>query len=166
MHAATQKFFRIQHLHNDISIGHRWLVITETVANGSWDCAGAARPHLEEPAAVNMGDGAAACPDRMDVNHWHLQWVAMHDCLCRRFWPAFLDQRYIGRCAAHIEGDDVIGTDNAADFQCAYYARAGPRQDSPYGQGGRGFESNRATVRLGDVRRSGDAGITQPRGQL
>ncbi len=83
-HAAAEQDTRVQRLQHDVGVGDRRLRVAVAVADRPGIGPGRARPDLEQPAAVHVGDGAAARADRVDVEHRRLDRVAVHHRLARQ----------------------------------------------------------------------------------
>src|SRR5262249_6205942 len=124
----------------------------------------AARPDLEQSAAVDERDRAAAGTNCMDVKHWGLDRVAMDHRLPREPYLAPLQQRDISRGAAHIEGDDVFRAGKARYHLRADHTGARPRQPRTHWQTRRRLEIDHASIRLRQVRRRAHPERCQPLG--
>ena len=77
-HAAAEQMRRVQRLQHDVGVGHGRLVVAAVVADRAGIGAGAARPDLQQPAAIDIGDRAAAGADGVDVEHRRLDRIAVH----------------------------------------------------------------------------------------
>src|SRR5215469_822484 len=103
-HATAEQVCRVEGLQDDVGIGYGWLVISAVVAGRPRIGTGAARTDLEQSAAVHNRDRTTAGADRMDVEHWGFNRIAVDDRLPREPRLAPLQQRDIGGGAAHVEG--------------------------------------------------------------
>ena len=90
----------------------------------------------------------------------------MHFHLAGEFGPAVLDQRHVGRGAAHVEGDDVgRSRTSAADLHGAHHAGGGSREHRAHGLLARRRKRHDPTVRLGDVARAAQTCRIEPRAE-
>ena len=78
-HAPAEQMRRVERLQHDIGVGDGGLVVAAAVADRARIGAGAARPDLEQPAGIDIGDRAAAGADGVDVEHRRLDRIAVHD---------------------------------------------------------------------------------------
>jgi hypothetical protein len=70
-HAAAEEGLRSQPPQHHIGIGHRGLPPTATITGRTGVGAGRFRPHLQQPAGIDPGNGSAAGADGMHVHHGH-----------------------------------------------------------------------------------------------
>ena len=162
-HAAAEQIARVERLQHDIGVGDGRLGIAFAVADRTGIGAGAARTHLQEPATVDIGNRAAAGTDGMNVEHRRLDRVAVHDRFGGEPRLAGLQQRDVGRGAAHVEGDEVGQTGRAADGLRADHAGGRAGQHGAHRHVGGRLEADDAAVRLSEMRRDRHAERGQAR---
>ena len=114
--------------------------------------AGAFRADLQQAAAVDRGDRAAAGADGGDLDHRRADHHAEIDRgLRRQRGLAAGDQRHVERGAAEIAGDDVVLAAGARDGGGGDDAGGRTRQRGAHRQPARGRRRHHAAVRLHDV---------------
>ena len=124
LHATSEEVRRVQGLQDDVGVGDCRVVITAIVASRPRIGASTARPDLEQTATVDERDRAAAGADRVDVEHRSFDRIPVDDRFPGEPRLAALQQRDIGRCAAHIESDDVALAGKTRRDLCANHASA------------------------------------------
>ncbi|ERH11270.1 MAG: hypothetical protein J07HX64_03054 [halophilic archaeon J07HX64] len=85
------------------------LVATPAVTGWPGVGAGGAGSHTERTAGVDPRHRAAAGPDSLDVDHRNPDRVPADRRLGCSLDDSVPDETHVGRCSAHIEGDDTVG---------------------------------------------------------
>ena len=125
-----------------------------------------ARADLEQAAGVDVRDGPAARADGVDVEHRRLQRVAVDVHLAGELGLALLDQRDVGRRAAHVEGDEVRVAREDAGPEAAHDPGRGAGEHGAHGLRARHLEGHHAAVGGGDVAWRVDAGLVEARAEM
>ncbi len=128
LHFAAQEILRIEPAEQQIRIGDRRLAAAAAVGNRAGRRARALRADVQAFLRIDPRDGAAAGADFDDVDNRGLDREAFDVAVgvVHRVdrEASVLDQRALGRCPTHVEGNDVFeaelagvgaGADAAAD---------------------------------------------------
>ena len=143
---------------HDLGVRQRRPRIAAAVAGRSRHRAGAIRSDLQEPAAIDRGDRAAAGADGGDLHHRGADHQAEIDRgLGGERGPAAGHDRDVERGAAEIAGDDVVVAGGARDRGAGDDAGGRAGQRGAHRQPTRGFGRHHAAVRLHDVELPGEA---------
>src|SRR5205085_5821989 len=138
-------------------VRYRRLHVPQAIAHRPRNRSRAARADLEMATGIKPGDRAAAGPDRVDVEHWRLDGIALQVHLTGQPGTAALDQRHVGRGAAHIEGNDVVVAGEPGNVRGSNHAGAWTGENGAHRLALRHLERDHPSVTLGDVRRHADA---------
>ena len=115
-HASAQEEVGIEVAQQQVGVGDRRLLATETVTGGPGIGPGASGAHLEQTELVYVRDAAAPRADLDHVDHGRLdrQTAALLEAVDarglhhgRHVGPAALDQACLGGGAAHVERDHI-----------------------------------------------------------
>jgi len=106
-HAPAEKSVRPERAAHQMGVRHCRPVAAAPVAGRPRRRAGGVRADAQQAAVIDPGDGAAAGPDRHDVDHRRLHRQAVDAGHGGKLGPAVGDQRDIGAGAAHVERDQV-----------------------------------------------------------
>ena len=103
---------------HQIGVGDGRLRAAAAVADRAGIGAGAFRPDLDQAGRVDAGDRAAAGADRVHVDHRHVDRHRIFDLdLVGDGRLGVADQRDVGRGAAHVVGDEVVGNRRACRYR-------------------------------------------------
>ena len=169
-HLAAEKELRVEIAEHQIGIGHGRLVAALPVAGRARIGAGAVRPDLEQPEAVDPGDAAAAGADLDHLDHRHLdrQAAALLEAvlavdleICRDQGFAMLDQAGLGGGAAHVEREQARAVDQPAVVGGGERAGGRAGLDQAHGEAAGGLDVAHAAVRLHDEQGALDADRAQ-----
>ena len=171
-HAPAQEEVRVQVAQQQVGVGHRGFGTAEAVAGGPRVGAGAARSHLQEAQLVDPGDAAAPGADLDHVDDRSLDGQpaaplepvdpgGLH--ARRDVRLAVLDQAGLGGGAAHVEGDDVVVADPAAEMGAGQGAAGGPGLQEPDGEADRHLRRHQAAGGLGEVEPAPEAATFEGR---
>ena len=149
--APAEKVVGVQHPQDDVGIGDGGVLAAVVVADGAGVGAGAVGSHLERPHRIDARNGAAARAHGVDVEHGQADGPLADAALGGDHRAALVDQRHVATGAAHVEGDDVVDADLAADAQRRDDAPRGPGEHRGHRFAGRGLERRHAAVGLHDV---------------
>ena len=127
--ASTDKqLARRQSPQHQVGVGDGRLRAAAAVADRPRIGAGAFRPDLNETGRVDAGDRAAAGPDRVHVDHRHVDRHRIFDLdLVGDGRLGIADQGDVGRGAAHIVADEVAETGAPAGIGSGDDTRGRPR---------------------------------------
>jgi hypothetical protein len=101
---AAEEIIGIDASQDEIGVGDR-RVLAPAVTSRAGVGAGASGADAQRPAGIDMGDRAAACPDRMNVDYRKAD-REIPDRVFVRPADIPVDQGDIGRRAAHVEADE------------------------------------------------------------
>jgi hypothetical protein len=160
---------------DDVCVGDRWLDAAAPVAGRARVGARAARPDLEAASRIDPGDAAASRADLGDVDRRDSQQLtgaadqaasgghrAADLVLAATRDRAVLDQRRLGRRAAHVEGEQIADSELLPHPAGCHDARRRPRlerEDRPLLRVGGGHH---AAGRLHDLERPFDPDPSRP----
>ena len=106
-HVAAEQAARREPPEHEVRVGDSGLLATTAVAGRARLRARALRADLHQPVAVEPGDRAAACADRVDVERGEARRIALDPFVEGRAGRVVADQRDVRAGAAHVERDDV-----------------------------------------------------------
>ncbi len=112
-----------------VGVGHRRLLSAPAVTGRPGNGACAAGADAQGTTSVPPGDGPAACPDRVDVDHRYADREPGHVTAFRAARAATGDQADVGRRAAHVEGDRVPDSTLGSDALGRHDPRGGSREE-------------------------------------
>ena len=128
----------------------------------------------ERATRVNSNEAAAARPDLRDIDCGNAHVIATTfqkprpevDArpdveLSDPVVEAAFDHRRLGRCSAHVEGEDVLVAELPGDLRRADDAGGRPGFDDVHGACGGGIDPHGPAVRLHDPERTGDLEAAQ-----
>ncbi len=158
-HAAAQEGIRLQAPQHQVGVGHRGLVPAQPVTRRAGPGTGRLRPDLQQPAAVDPGNGTTARPDGVHVDHRHGHRPGADVALGGQADLA-VDQRHVGGGAAHIKGEQAHVADLPPDEARAHQAAGGTGQQQVYGlaPGQVGAHRSAGALHDGDRRRRQSTG--------
>ena len=127
-HRAAEEVVAVEPAEHHVGIGHGRLDAAVSVGGGAGDRARALGTDPEPSAPIDAGDGAAAGPDRVDIDHRHEDRVPGDPRIARGRLreTAFVDDADVGRGAAHVEGDELVPPGELARPSAAEYPGRGP----------------------------------------
>ena len=103
---AAEEIIRIEIAADEVGVGDGRPRAAAAVAGRARIGAGALRPDVEEAAAVDPGDRAAAGGDRRHVERGHVDLAARDHAFGRLQRRAAFDEGDVGAGAAHVERDE------------------------------------------------------------
>ena len=109
-HAAAEQAARREAPEHEIRVGDSGLLATTAVTGRTRLRARALRADLHQPVAVEPGDRAAACADRIDVERGDARRIPLDPFVEGRAGRIAADQRDVRAGAAHVERDDIRNT--------------------------------------------------------
>src|SRR5947209_10928486 len=127
---ATQKILRAQTAEQQVGIGDCRLsafAVTDRARIGSSGFG----TDAQGSAGIDAGQRPSACADGVNVEHRHTNRQSGYISF-RSNEEATFEQRYISRCPAHVEGNDVLETGGAPHFQCSDGAPGGARKNGTH----------------------------------
>ena len=143
---------------HDIGVGHGRPVAAEAVADRARIGARRFGADLEQAAAIDPGDRAAARADGRDLDHRRAHDQAEIDRgLRRQRVPAVGDQRHVEAGPAHVAGDDVGEARAARDMRGRDDAGRRTRQGRADRQMARDLGGHDAAIRLHDQELAAEA---------
>ena len=149
---------RIDATENELRIRERGAGVAMAVAGWPRHRACAFRPDLEQPAAIDAGKRAAACPDGRDLDHGGANDNAEIDGRLRRdsCFPVGDDGNIEGG-TAEIAGDDVRETGGFRDGRRRDHSCRRSGERGAYGKPPRARRGHHAAVRLHDMQPAAEA---------
>ena len=109
---------RVEPPEHQIGVGDGRLGAAAAVADRAGIGAGAFRADLDQAGGIDAGDRAAAGADRVHLDHRHVDRHRIFDLdLVGDGRLGIADQRDIGRGAAHVVGDEVVGSRRAVRYR-------------------------------------------------
>ena len=147
-----------------IGIGDGGLRPPPGVAGRAWHRAGAAGAHIQGAVRLDPGDGAAAGPNRVNIELRHLKGKGVNPVVVRHPWGELADKRDVGARPAHVERDDILEAGELGYPQRAGYPADRTREKGPRAAVGGVGERHRAAVGAHDRHRRGDP--ASPKGRL
>ena len=149
---AAERTLRIDAAEHDLRVGQGRPRVALAVAGRPRHRAGAFRADLQQPAAIDPGDRAAARADRGDLDHRGADHEAELDRGLRRDRRlAVRDQRDVERGAAEIAGDEIVEAGGAGERRARDHAGRRAGQRGAHRKPARGRGRHDAAVRLHDV---------------
>ena len=129
-HRAPEEVVAIEPSQHHVGIGDRRLGAAVPVGGRAGRRACALGAYPERPAPVDPGDGAAAGPDGVDVDHRHEHRISGDPGIARgRLGEAALvDDADVGRGTAHVEGDELAAPGELARPSPAEHPGRRPRE--------------------------------------
>ena len=132
---AADRPLRIDAAEHDLGVGQRRPGVALAVAHRPRHRAGALRADLQQAAAVDRGDRAAAGADRRDLDHRRADDEAEVDGGLRRERSlAAGDHRNIERRAAEVAGDEVVEARGLGDGGARDHAGGRAGQSGAHGE--------------------------------
>ena len=162
-HPAGELCLCAEPAQHQVRIGRGGLGAALAVAGRPGPRAGALRPHLQHPALVDTGDGAAAGADGRDIHRGEADDDVELDVPLgpdQRTAPA--GERDIGAGPAHVEDDHVGPLGKAADGGTRHHACRRPRLANPCRDAPRRLDGHHAAAGMGDEDRPVVADTFQP----
>ena len=107
-HSAAEEVIGMQAAEGEVGIGYGG-AFSAAVARWAGNGSGGLRTDLQRTGCVHPGEGAAACAGGMNVEHGNADGESGHLTFCAggRF-ACGVKESYVGRCAAHVEGEDAV----------------------------------------------------------
>ena len=163
---AAEEIIRVEKAADEVGVGDGRPRAAAPVAGRAGIGAGALRPDIEEAAAVDPGDRAAAGRDRGHVERRHVDLPARDHALGHLQRHAALDEGDVGAGAAHVEGDEAALRPGVAlgEIGAGLRARGGAGEQRVHGAPARdrGRERHHAAVRLHqEALLRADAGVVE-----
>ena len=147
---AAEEIVRVEIAAHEVGIGDRRPRAAASVAGRAGIGAGALRADIEEPAAVDPGDRAAAGGDRGHVERRHVDLPARDHAFGDLERRAAFDEGDVGAGAAHVEGDEPGSRLGSRKMRARLRARGGAGEQRMHGAAARDRrrERHHAAVRL------------------
>ena len=161
-HLAAKEVVRVEAVQDEVGVGDGGLGPALPVARGGGIGASALRADPQHAARVHPRDGAAARPDLDQIDDRGADGIAgalgavlrpgrgADLVLLGDAGGAVLDEPGLGCGAAHVEGQDVVESQDLAEVGGDDDPRRGSRLDHEHGLGARGLEGEDAAARLHD----------------
>ena len=147
--STASSFPAVQAAEHEVRVGDRDPLAAAAVTDRPGRGACALRPDLEHPGVVDVGDRAATGADGVHVDHRHVDRHRVLELeLGRHRRPAVLDQRDVGRGAAHVVGDDVGEARLGRRVRCGDHARSRSRHHGVHRRLGHDARADGAAIAL------------------
>jgi hypothetical protein len=153
---------RVESSEHQVGVGDGGLGAAAAVADRPRRRAGRLRAHLEHAGRVERRDGAAPRADRADIHHRHVDRQAVGDGeLGGHLRDAAVDQRHVGRGAAHVVGDGVAQAGLGQGGGCGDHTGGRPRHHRLGRIAGHQARGNGAAVAVHDQQVAAEAAVLQ-----